>query len=220
MGPVRLALALVGAVGAPIYSSSSERDVKYVLEHSRSVGALVEDDEIEAKVGAAVQHVISYAGLAELRASGRAYAAANPTALQERTDSIDEDDLFTFIYTSGTTGPPKACMIRHRNYYSMVQKSDEFDERLTLPGDVMLLYLPLAHNYGRLLHLSAAYIGFTIAFLRDPAAGRGGAAPCAPDPFPERPARVREDLRSGGGAVRSGDRRAPPARRLGAPGRP
>ena len=42
------------------------------------------------------------------------------------------------------------------------------DDRLTEPGDVMLLYLPLAHNYGRLLHLSAAYIGFTIAFLPDP----------------------------------------------------
>jgi long-chain acyl-CoA synthetase len=49
-----------------------------------------------------------------------------------------------------------------------VQKGDEMDERLTEPGDVMLLYLPLAHNYGRLLHLSAAYIGFTIAFLPDP----------------------------------------------------
>ena len=58
-------------------------------------------------------------------------------------------------------------MIRHRNYYAMVQKGDEL-ERLTEPGDVMLLYLPLAHNYGRLLHLSAAYIGYTIAFLPDP----------------------------------------------------
>jgi long-chain acyl-CoA synthetase len=59
-------------------------------------------------------------------------------------------------------------MIRHRNYYAMVQKGDEMERRLTLPGDLMLLYLPLAHNYGRLLHLSAAYIGFTIAFLPDP----------------------------------------------------
>ena len=59
-------------------------------------------------------------------------------------------------------------MIRHRNYYAMVQKGDEMDDRLTEPGDVMLLYLPLAHNYGRLLHLSSAYIGFTIAFLPDP----------------------------------------------------
>jgi long-chain acyl-CoA synthetase len=59
-------------------------------------------------------------------------------------------------------------MIRHRNYYSMVTKAAEMDDRLTEPGDVMLLYLPLAHNYGRLLHLSAAYMGYTIAFLPDP----------------------------------------------------
>ena len=102
---------------------------------------------------ASAGHVISFAELDALRERGRAYAAEHPGALDERADSIDEDDLFTFIYTSGTTGPPKACMIRHRNYYAMVQKGDEMDERLTEPGDVMLLYLPLAHNYGRLLHL-------------------------------------------------------------------
>jgi long-chain acyl-CoA synthetase len=187
------ALALIGAVGAPIYSSSSQRDVQYVLEHSRSVGALVEDDEIEAKVGDAVKHVVSYAGLAELRASGRAYAGAHPSDLQERTDSIDEDDLFTFIYTSGTTGPPKACMIRHRNYYSMVQKSDEFEERLTLPGDVLLLYLPLAHNYGRLLHLSGAYIGFTTAFLSDPMQAAAELPRVRPTLFPSVP-RVYEKI--------------------------
>jgi long-chain acyl-CoA synthetase len=162
------ALGLVGAVGAPIYASSSPRDVQYVLEHSECVGALVEDEEQRAKVGASVPHVISFAELDALREQGRTFAAANPAALDERADSIDEDDLFTFIYTSGTTGPPKACMIRHRNYYSMVAKADEMDDRITEPGDVMLLYLPLAHNYGRLCHLSAAYIGFTLAFLPDP----------------------------------------------------
>jgi long-chain acyl-CoA synthetase len=187
------ALALVGAVGAPIYSSSSERDVRYVLEHSRAIGVLVEDDEQGAKVGDTVGHVVSYAGLAELRATGRAYAAAHPGALRERADSIDEDELFTFIYTSGTTGPPKACMIRHRNYYSMVQKGDELEERLTLPGDVMLLYLPLAHNYGRLLHLSAAYIGFTIAFLPDPLRAAAELPRVRPTLFPSVP-RVYEKI--------------------------
>ena len=163
------ALALVGAVGAPIYANSSARDTHYVLEHSEAVGVLVEDDEQRAKVaGSGVQHVISFSELDALRERGRAYAAEHPAALDERADSIDEDDLFTFIYTSGTTGPPKACMIRHRNYYAMVQKGDEMDDRLTEPGDVMLLYLPLAHNYGRLCELSAAYTGFTIAFLPDP----------------------------------------------------
>src|SRR6266511_1910106 len=35
-------------------------------------------------------------------------------------------------------------------------------------ADLMLLYLPLAHNFGRLLHLLGAYEGYTIAFLSDP----------------------------------------------------
>jgi len=163
------ALGLVGAVGAPIYANSSAHDAHYVLEHSEAVGVLVEDDEQRAKVaGSGAGHVVSFAELDELRSRGRAYAAAAPGALRERADSIGEDDLFTFIYTSGTTGPPKACMIRHRNYVAMVQKGDEMEGRLTEPGDVMLLYLPLAHNYGRLLHLSAAYTGYTVAFLPDP----------------------------------------------------
>ena len=111
----------------------------------------------------------------------------------ERADSIDEDELFTFIYTSGTTGPPKACMIRHRNYYAMVQKADEMDDRLTEPGDVMLLYLPLAHNYGRLLHLSAAYTGFTIAFLPDPLRAAAELPRVRPQLFPSVP-RVYEKI--------------------------
>jgi long-chain acyl-CoA synthetase len=163
------ALGLVGAVGAPIYASSSARDVQYVLGHSEAVGCLVEDEGQRAKLaGAQLEHVLSFADLDELRARGREYAQAHPGELDARADSIGEDDLFTFIYTSGTTGPPKACMIRHRNYYSMVQKSDELEERMIEAGDVMLLYLPLAHNYGRLLHLSAPYVGYTIAFLPDP----------------------------------------------------
>jgi len=162
------ALALVGAVGAPIYANSSPRDVQYVLGHSEAVGVLVEDEVQRAKLGDFQGRVLSFAELDDLRERGRVYAAAQPDALREREQSIDEDDLFTFIYTSGTTGPPKACMIRHRNYHAMVTKGDELEDRLTQPGDLMLLYLPLAHNYGRLLHLSAAHVGFAIAFLPDP----------------------------------------------------
>jgi long-chain acyl-CoA synthetase len=162
------ALALVGAVGAPVYASSSPKDARYVLAHSEAVGVLCENDELLAKVAGAVSHELTFADLPALRERGRAFALEQPDALQKREASIDEDDLFTFIYTSGTTGPPKACMIRHRNYYSMVQKGDELEDRMIEPGDSMLLYLPLAHNYGRLLHLSAAYIGYSVAFLNDP----------------------------------------------------
>ena len=111
-------------------------------------------------------------------------------------------------------------MIRHRNYYAMVQKGDELPERLTRTGDVMLLYLPLAHNYGRLLHLSAAYIGYTIAFLPDPLQAADRAAAGAPDDLPERPAGVREDPRGRDGAVRRAARPEEADRRLGARRRP
>jgi long-chain acyl-CoA synthetase len=189
------ALALVGAVGAPIYASSSPRDVRYVLEHSEAVGVLVEDDDQRAKVaGADVTHIISFGELDALRERGRGHAASHPNELNARADSIGEDDLFTFIYTSGTTGPPKACMIRHRNYYAMVQKGDEVEGgRLTEPGDVMLLYLPLAHNYGRLLHLSAAYVGYTIAFLPDPLLAAAELPRVRPHLFPSVP-RVYEKI--------------------------
>jgi long-chain acyl-CoA synthetase len=190
------ALALVGAVGAPIYASSSARDVQYVLEHSEAVGVFVEDEDQHAKVaGSGVRHVISFADLDTLRRRGRAYATEHPGALDLRADAISEDDLFTFIYTSGTTGPPKACMIRHRNYYAMVQKGDEMDGRLTQPGDMMLLYLPLAHNYGRLLHLSAAYTGYTIAFLADPLRAAIELPHVRPHLFPSVP-RVYEKIHS------------------------
>jgi long-chain acyl-CoA synthetase len=81
--------------------------------------------------------------------------------------NVDEDDLFTYIYTSGTTGDPKACMIRHSNYYEMVAVVDELED-LTVADDLLLLYLPLAHNFGRLMHLAGPYVGYTIAFLPDP----------------------------------------------------
>ena len=39
------ALALIGAVAAPVYANNSEKDAQYVVEHSEAVGALCEDDE-------------------------------------------------------------------------------------------------------------------------------------------------------------------------------
>jgi long-chain acyl-CoA synthetase len=167
------ALAHVGAIGAAIYANSSPQDVHYVLEHSESVGVLCEDDEQRAKVERdgsslpALRHVLTYADLPSLEEDGRRHREANRGALDEAVAAIDEEDLFTYIYTSGTTGPPKGCMIRHRNYYAMVAVVDELPDH-SAPGDVMLLYLPLAHNFGRLMHLSGPYVGYTIAFLADP----------------------------------------------------
>ena len=162
------ALARIGAVGAAIYANSSAKDCRYVLEHSDSIGVLVEDDSQRAKIAdVPLRHVLTFADLDDLRARGREHAAANPTALAEAEAQVGEEDLFTFIYTSGTTGPPKGCMILHRNYYEMARCIDDVPE-FAFADDVMLLYLPMAHNFGRLMHLLGAHKGYTTAFCSDP----------------------------------------------------
>ena len=162
------ALARIGAVGAAVYANSSAKDACYVLEHSDSIGVLVQDEPQREKVaGLPLRHVITFAELDDLRARGREFAAERPDALAEAEAQVGEDDLFTFIYTSGTTGPPKGCMILHRNYYEMAGCIDHVPE-FAIADDVMLLYLPMAHNFGRLMHLLGAHTGYTTAFLGDP----------------------------------------------------
>jgi long-chain acyl-CoA synthetase len=162
------ALALVGGVTAPGYASSSPKDARYVVEHSEAIGALCEDDEQCAKLeGLALDHLLTFSDLDALRARGRTHRSEHPEAVREAAGAVGEDDLFTYIYTSGTTGPPKACMITHRNYFEMTAAADGIDN-FTRRDDLMLLYLPLAHNFGRLMHLSGPYRGYAIAFVADP----------------------------------------------------
>jgi long-chain acyl-CoA synthetase len=171
---VDFALAQIGAVGVPVYASSSPRDVGYLLAHSEAVAIICDDAAQLAKVEdvsgdlTSLQHVLTFHDLEGLAAHGRDFALANPTALDDASNAVAEDDLFTIIYTSGTTGPPKGCMLSHRNYYAMASVVDRMEATYYHPDDVMLLYLPLAHNYGRLMLLLGAYVGFTIAFLADP----------------------------------------------------
>jgi long-chain acyl-CoA synthetase len=171
---VDFALAQIGAVGIPVYASSSPRDVGYLLSHSEAIGIVCEDaaqlakvEEVASEVPS-LQHVLTFHDLEGLATHGRDFATGNPAALDEATEAIREDDLYTIIYTSGTTGPPKGCMLSNRNYYAMATVVDRMEETYYHEDDVMLLYLPLAHNYGRLMLLLGAHVGFTIAFLADP----------------------------------------------------
>ena len=186
------ALALVGGITAPIYANSSPADCAYLLGHSEAVGVLAEDEEQLAKIEdvreriPGVRHLLTFSDLDGLAEAWRNFAAAEPAALAAAEAAVAEEDLFTYIYTSGTTGPPKGCMIRHRNYYGMASIIDRLDDLVT-PGDVMLLYLPLAHNFGRLMHLTGPYVGYTIAFCPDPYRVADALTAVRPTVFPSVP---------------------------------
>jgi long-chain acyl-CoA synthetase len=157
------AVMSIGAVVVGLYPTSSPKECEYVLEHCEAVLAFAEDGEQTRKLvsirGAlpALREVVPLDRLDKLESEGRLAKHLQP-------EPVEEDDLATLIYTSGTTGPPKGCMLTHRN---LVTAATRVVEGLQQPGDVVLLFLPLAHSYGRLAHQAASFRGATVAFVAD-----------------------------------------------------
>lgn len=186
------ALARIGAVTAPVYATSAGADAAYILAHSDAIGVLAHDqaqlDKLTpyARELPQLQHRLTFADLEALEEEGRAHRESSPTAVEDAEALVGEEDLYTFIYTSGTTGPPKGCMIRHRNYVEMIAVTDGLPSYLQR-GDLALLYLPLAHNFGRLVSLGGPYCGYTIAFEPDPYAISESLLQVRPTVFPSVP---------------------------------
>jgi long-chain acyl-CoA synthetase len=157
------AVMSIGAVVVGLYPTSSAKECEYILEHCEAVLAFTEDEEQTRKLvsvrGAlpALREVIPLDWLPKVEADGRLARHLQP-------DPVEEDDLATLIYTSGTTGPPKGCMLTHRNLVTAAIRVVEGMHEL---GDVVLLFLPLAHSYGRLAHQAASNRGATVAFVAD-----------------------------------------------------
>ena len=157
------AIMSIGAVVVGLYPTSSAAECAYVLEHSEAVLAFAEDDEQSRKLVSvrgslpALREIVPFDRLGEFEAEGRASKHLQP-------EPVEEDDLATLIYTSGTTGPPKGCMLTHKN---LVTAATKVRDTLDQPGDVVLLFLPMAHSFARIAHQAASHHHATIAPVAD-----------------------------------------------------
>jgi long-chain acyl-CoA synthetase len=169
------AVSSAGGVVVPIYPTNSPEECEWVAGNSESVFVVCEDAEQVAKIVAVRDRlpalrqiiVVDPAGevadavsLDDVRAHGDRTKAHE---LAERTAAVGPDDAFTFIYTSGTTGPPKGCVLTHGNYRSVL---DMVNERGSIggEGDLIYLFLPLAHAFALLIQLAAVDLGTPIAY--------------------------------------------------------
>jgi long-chain acyl-CoA synthetase len=193
------AIMNVGAVVVGIYPTSTAPECEYILDHSEAVLAFTEDDAQREKLAAVesrlphLREVVAFAQLPELEAEGRAHAEVHPDALASAAREIREEDLGTLIYTSGTTGPPKGCMLTHRNLVTAAIRV-----RTNRPdgGDTVLLFLPLAHTFGRLAHQAAAYYGSTVALVSEATRVAEALATVRPTILPAVP-RIYEKIHAG-----------------------
>ena len=172
-----LALTSIGAIVVPIYETSSRDDCAHVLSDSGAKAVICEDEKQFEKTRGldlpALQLTISFEQVDEellllerVAEQGRAFAGERPAALADARSSISPEDPLTFIYTSGTTGAPKGCVLTNGGWAAVVESIKQI-ENLMGPGDVVLLFLPLAHNFARLVQFVGIGAGFTVAFCPD-----------------------------------------------------
>ena len=168
------AITSTGAVAVPIYPTNSPEECEWVVGNSGACAVICEDADQVAKIVAVrerlpdLRHIIvidpsgdvaDAIPLDTLRERGR---GGDPAVLQARTDAVGPDAPFTFIYTSGTTGPPKGCVLSHGNYRTVLNMLEGVD--VVHDGEVVYLFLPLAHAFALLIQLLVFDVGSTMAY--------------------------------------------------------
>jgi long-chain acyl-CoA synthetase len=131
------ACAVSGIVSVPIYATLNLHQTAHILANSRARWVICSTHEqldkvlelwptlpdLEVAVVMALEtptvpgrEIIRFQKLLE---QGQTLEARRPE-IQERSRSIQPDDLLTLIYTSGTTGDPKGVMLSHGNIISNI----------------------------------------------------------------------------------------------------
>ncbi|HEV2784029.1 MAG TPA: long-chain fatty acid--CoA ligase [Actinophytocola sp.] len=170
------AIWAAGAVPVPIYVTSSAEQIEWIMSNSGAVAVLVENDDQAAKIDGIrghlpnLEHVwwLTDDGVASIVELGR---DTDPAEVEARRAAVRPADLATIIYTSGTTGRPKGCMLTHANFFASGGNSVEYLAPL-FKGDndteaSTLLFLPIAHVFGRIVEVGAVMARATLGHWSD-----------------------------------------------------
>ena len=165
------AIIYCGGITVPIYETSSAEQVKWILSDSASVLLVVEAPHL-AELAEPVRPgtcreilTITDDAIPALVIAGR---EVPDSAVDERINSLGPEDLMTLIYTSGTTGNPKGVTFTHGNFISECSNVVLYARvEFLKPGGSTLLFLPIAHVFGRMIQFGAIHAGLHLAHCGD-----------------------------------------------------
>ncbi|MGR8007222.1 AMP-dependent synthetase/ligase [Streptomyces hypolithicus] len=158
------ALWTVGAQPVPIYPTASTEQVFWTLHDAGVTACVVEHEDHAMTIGSVVDRLPQLKRLWQLDTGAeaeltRAGAHIDDEVVHRHRRAVTPDSVATVIYTSGTTGRPKGCVLTHANFMyetdtALARWDPVFHSR---PGDESstLLFLPLAHVFGRMIEVAA-----------------------------------------------------------------
>ena len=165
------AIWYAGAVPVPIYETSSAEQVDWILTDSAAVAIVVETpalaELVQPVMPATCKNIwnITYNALATLTHEGK---SVSDDEITKRREKLKPETLATLIYTSGTTGKPKGVQLTHGNFLSECGNVVNGASDLFLkPGGSTLLFLPVAHVFGRMVQIGSITAGLHLAHCSD-----------------------------------------------------
>ncbi|MGW7407739.1 AMP-dependent synthetase/ligase [Streptomyces sp. NPDC054833] len=158
------ALWTIGAQVVPVYPTSSAEQCFWMLYDAECTAAIVEHEDHAMTIATVIDRLphlhqlwqLDSGAVQELYDAG---AHLDDETVHRHRRAVTPDSIATIIYTSGTTGRPKGCVLSHGNFmfeadtmigrWEPVFHSKKGDEASTL------LFLPLAHVFGRMVEVAA-----------------------------------------------------------------
>ncbi|MFF3729403.1 AMP-dependent synthetase/ligase [Streptomyces sp. NPDC002476] len=158
------ALWSVGAQSVPVYPTSSAEQVRWMLHDADVSAVMVEHEDHAMTVASVIDRLPGVKRLWQLDADAVAELVdaggrVEDEVVHRHRRAVTPESVATVIYTSGTTGRPRGCVLTHANF---MFETDTMASRWqsvfrSRPGDeaATLLFLPLAHVFGRMVEVAA-----------------------------------------------------------------
>jgi long-chain acyl-CoA synthetase len=182
-------LLAAGGTVTTVYTESSPKQIKYLLNNPGATGVVVENeylldriikvqDELSLDFVVVVDELEKYQDVDQIHTLSEVYELGDQRFDEDEywswIEAQDMHDLASLIYTSGTTGKPKGVKLTHHNFRANINQlrkrvgprpDKDDDVPAVYEGRTSISFLPLAHVFERTTgHFTMFASGATVGY--------------------------------------------------------